>query len=946
MTKKVNTHINFNENCEYQYSSTDITINVEPQPVNIQLDVSNLNTLHPQNINYYDDIIEITAYVSQIVQDNERTIKTGRINFYYRTNTSNKTILLNDDENSCVLTDLGQASLQFRPNQSGVVIAEYIDDRGWYQTVQTSTVIELNPIPVTINFTKKPPYLSDLEDSVELEVEVKRQYGEELINYGVVTFLHYIEHYDMNDPNKRVEHVIGNPVLVEKGKAKIKYIPVQEYSDLEPTTLIDGTEYIRAVYSYNNDLYFSEENEVNGYESITPSRNIKSWDYFTSASIYTNIAIFKPNSVRIGIQNQSTNSSGEYCFTEKSQITVTATLFDDDGNAIELPQDAQTSLALHINGKYLSLNKNYLIDSEDNVEECFVYNDVNITIDNSRRENERFIFTISNLKPGYYTIQASTQGQIINGSTLIYPDTKTITTEDINGETHLKYDTNEIRNDIYLDSVNSSNMLYINSMFEKINYSIETVCNKQTIITQEVANNYINSIIDIPNKYSSFLNGQRCTFFIPKIQATYIGTISIENGKLVGRPIDEIRLDSGDYRLYMYIPGGYYKDNDNVIYIDTDRKESTNTFIDNNTPIVYTYYQPNTPTTIRVRSDITLNLECQITSNTALGSIDYTISSDDIYKDEDAYVDITLTKDNNIISTHTYILTSYINSWNNSVNDLEAGTYTLTASTGGFTTSQDFTILPGALSQQLQSNSAIINATPNGIVGLVIKSSTADLTNLDIDKLHVYVCKDTDTFDFNTAIEHNILSHTISENKIDLIIDAGTYVPTKLLIATYYDEDNNIKGMLCDADECNTVLVQPYIKPLNFTLTTAFFAINPASRGIIVAGKVAYYDDNNLLETRCFITSDTLEIYLQDVPIECNNIQFTIDPHDEQIKQYIISQNFPLNTERPSIFFYNTTISDMTSATTYLRKQYEDSNRQCLFPLFKQYEVKFSRNIR
>lgn len=968
MTKEVNTHVKFNENCEYQSSSADIIINVEPQPVNVEITITNLNTAHTNKgdyNNYYDDIIEVKAHVYQQIDSNRRDIQTGRINFYYKTETSNKKKLLNDNANSCILTTEGEASIQFRPNQSGTIIAQYIDDKEWYKTTETSNIITLHPIPVIINFTKKPPYLTDLKNSVELEVEVKKKYPNnenDVINYGVVTFLHYIEHADMNQANKRVEYVIGNPAIVDNGVAKIKYIPIQEYDDLEPTTLIDGTEYIRAVYDYNNDLYFSEENAVYGYETIEPNRSIGHWQYFESANVYTNIEIFKPNSVTIGIRNKSIHVDGRYHYEENSDIVIEAELFDDKGENIVLKQDSIKHLTFHIIGSYITLSKNYLInyDSSDGIvynsyAKDFSFDSYEYRTDENNKQHGYFTKTISGLKPGNYTIQASTHGQIINGEVLLYDSDEPliVVEEEIDDEVHQQYDITEIRNDIYLDSIDISNTLYINSTFKEIDYSIVTRCKKDTIKTQELVNNYIESEVTIDNNYKEILNNQRCYFFSPKTGDTYIGVLTFTNEKLIGKPTDEIRLNSGDYSLYMYIPGGYYTDGTNNIFIKTDRKPIEENAIINNQNITYMWYTPNTPANIRVRNDITLNLDYNFISDTTLGSINYTISSDDIHQDQTADVEVILTKNNNIIATHSYILTADINQYENIIDNLQAGDYTLTASATS-SISKTFTIKPTTLSQKLQTDSKIIRATPNGVVNLVVSSSSADLTDLDLNKLHVYACKNVNEFDINTAVEHSYTTKYIKNDSIYLTVQAGTYVSTKLLFAVYYSGDNNIAETLCDAEECNTTLVEPTITVDEITSTTMLLHLNNyAIKNVTVIGKIVFMMGNHPMyeeHTKLFISDNNTDIYIQNIPQQCTSVQLTINPYDNELINIIskpdIAQALSSAFGTVNTLCNNTTNEYGVCNLEKIIKQYNDSGNQCLFPIFENKTIHIARNIR
>ena len=182
MVKQVNAQVTFQENCEYQSSSVHRIIEIEPQSVEIDITIINTNINHHNDINhdnikendiyYYDDILEIRAFVYQQSGNTKKTIKTGRIEFYYQPEDSVNRKLINDDVNSCILTSDGIASVYYRPNKDGQFIAKYIDEKEWYATTEQQINVRLKPIPVEINFTKKPPYLTSLEDSVELEVKI------------------------------------------------------------------------------------------------------------------------------------------------------------------------------------------------------------------------------------------------------------------------------------------------------------------------------------------------------------------------------------------------------------------------------------------------------------------------------------------------------------------------------------------------------------------------------------------------------------------------------------------------------------------------------------------------------------------------------------------------------------------------------------------------------
>lgn len=963
MTKEVNAHVNFKENCEYQASTIDRIISIEPQPVNIDVSITNLNVNHHYTENYdnnpindvyfFDDTLEIKAHVFQQSGQTQKDIQVGRIEFYYQPVTSNIPTKLNDKVNSCILSKQGLATIHFKPNQPGQIIAKYVDDKQWYAEAEKSISFSLQPIPVSIKFTKKPPYIVDLEDSVELEVEVSKKYpnpDDGPLNYGVVTFLHYIEHFDMNSSEKRVERVIGNPALVKDGKATIKYIPVQEYSDLEPTQLLDKTEYIRAVYNYDNDLYYSAQNNTYSYESINYDEEIytNKWEYFGSANVYTNIEIYKPNSVTIGISNKNISDDGRYEYTENESIIVTAVLKDEKGKEIVLPKNSTKDLTLHIIGTYFTLSDNYLINSDNKIDDYFIFHkyEKDVSFDEYIKEADNhgyFKTTISNLKPGNYTIQASTRGQIIDGQVLLYPSTiNGVVETEYNDETHIQYDTDSVRTDEYLDSIDISNTLYINSILSPTQHSLATRCTKGIIQTGEVIDNFITCDVTIDNSYKEILNGQRCCFYSPKNDTTYIGSLSYNQNTLKGvLPQNTKIMSMGEYPLYAYIPAGYYTKNDKIIYLD---------------------YSPSVPITMHVRDILTIDLEYTFLSEKVLGAIDYTVSSDNIYLDDYINVDIKLKKGNTIIDTQSCVLSHDMNASHNTFDNLAGGNYTITATIvqNDYTASKNFTILADAIEQQLQPNSKVINATPNGTIDLVISSSSADLTNLDLNKLFVYINKNTATLNKNTAtVNCNYVHSTykkyivkkVTKESIHLTVNAGTYLPTQLLVTAYYSGDSNIEETTCISETCETVLIEPTITVDYETNNSMFLWLNDEKfDDIVVIGKIMFMQNNRPIgNTKLFISNYNTDIYIQNIPQECNHMQIDINPYDSGLMEVINGSD--IEQQLSASFGTINTLCDHGSGTYSLCnlekvvEQYNESNHQCLFPIFKHKVIDISRKI-
>ena len=950
MSKQVNTHVVFQENCEYQSSNVDRVIEIEPQAVEIDLTIINKNTNHPNDNNiYYDDLLEIQAYVFQWAGQTKKTIQVGRIDFFYQPLISDTPIPLNTETSSCILAKNGTAKIHYKPNQPGIIIARYIDENEWYADAEASSSINLQSIPVEIKFTKRPPYIVDLEDSVALEVEVNKKYpndNNDILNYGVVTFLHYVKHFDMDDSEKRVEHVIGNPVLVRDGKASIKYIPIQEYNDLEPTDLIDGTEYIRAVYYYNNDIYYRAENEY--YETINEGASYSNqWQYFKSANIYTNIEIYKPNSVLIGItDNKSVDSTGRFTYKENETIHLKAQLFDKDGQEIILPDESVKDLTFHIEGTKAILKKHYLINTQSDIEDAFdfvdyqkdeYFDDYVIEYDGDTPIHGYFIKSISNLKYGNYTIQASTRGQIIDGEFKIYTSDEDDNVIEIeyNDETHLKYDTDEIRTDEYLDSIDTSNTIYIDLGFQSTSASIAMSCSKSTIQNGETINNFISSTVTINNNYKQLLNNATCYFVSPKTGQTYIGKLSYSSQKLIGTITDDVSFSVGDYPFYMYIPAGYYKTSKDI-YLDDIFSNVVK---------------------LHVRDNLTLNLDYTILSK---DKIQYTISSNTIYGDTEANVTVTLKKGNNTINTKTFILSEYINQWTQTIGDLGVGSYTLTAHTtyNNYSISKSFTINPGIIQQNLQPNSKIIRATPYGTVDLVISSEDADLRNLNLNSLTVYLNKNTSQFNASTAIaNHNNNGYVvkyIEEDSIYLTVNAGTYLPTQLLITAYYDGDNDIQRTTCVSESFETILIEPTVNNNYETNTAMSIRFNNGEvNNIVLIGEIEFMNEGNKIgQTQAFITSESTEFYIRDIPEECDNIKLIINPYHSALMSAINNKTVQKFTtylvqQYHTIHECNRHLSNQSNACNIdkIVQQYNDSGKTCLFPLFKQKTINISRKI-
>lgn len=925
MTKEVNAQVTFQKNCEYDTSFINRTIYIEPQNVEIEVTIVNSN-----QTKYYDDTLEVRAFVYQTQSNNSRKIiKTGRIEFYYQAEDSQKQILINKDNNSCILNSNGVAAAVYRPEKSGMFIAKYIDDKGWYNTTTNFTNFKLNPIPVTIKFIEKPPYIVNLHDSIELKVKVEKKYPRDendILNYGVVTFLHYLEHFDMDNPNKRVERVIGNPVIVKDGIATIKYIPIQEYDDLEITELIDNTEYIRAVYNYDNDLYYNAENNTYSYEIYHYEEELKTnkWQYYSSANVYTNIAIYKPNSVVLGIDNKTLSSDNMYHYIENESFTVKATLYSNDKPIVLQNDDAKT-LTFHVIGTYATFNNNILI--EDYKEENFIHNnyELDIEFDEYVRETINgqeigyFKKTFSNLKPGEYTIQASTNGQIINGEVKIYPSHEDI--EAIEEDGHIKYDTDEIRTDTYLDSLDISNILYIKSDYKTIPYTATLSIPNNTVQTNSNIST-LNSTLNVASTYKDFFKNKKCYFFDIKNNIKYVGTIT---NQLKLQPVDDISFNiANDYPIYAYIPAGYYKYNDNYIFIDN---LITNQIV------------------IQARDSISLDIDYSYNNNTVYGGVKYTLSCPNMFL-EYSQVDLRLEKNSTLVQKFTYYFTRTKTIFHGNFNNLESGAYSIYGyiqETNEKKLLATFTIEKDNITQSLQNTSKIINAHPYGTVELVISSSNQNNLNLlNMNKLHIFLQETTSSYNINTAQE--TVNYSIKERtneSIKILVQPRTSLQKEWYIGVTYEGDSNFNAITCIPDKFKTVLVTPNISIEYNKIDSAVLTLDNNINNVKVIGKVRYFHDQTPISSECiFITDQYGECIIDSIPNTCNRIHININPQDEDIIEIIESDSFA------QLLKATHTVYEMQVDSIYdIYDQYINSNRTCLFNIYDNIETDIIRNI-
>ena len=283
MDKEVLINVTLDENCEYESSTISQKINVPQQIVSVTLSVSNNEPNRYNNEYYFNDTVKLEATVKQI----STNIQKGRIEFYFTSNETNTTKLINKPSGltkNCKLSKNGSTYVLFKPTSSGAVFAKYIDDDGFYQTQQSEIAnITLSPIPVKIEYTHTPEYIDDVHKEINIQVQVtENKNNNSPIKYGTVTFLRY---YDKDDTTE-IPKVIGNPVPVINGYAEINYIPIQTDDDTEIESTKNNYEYIRASYNYGGKYVDSEKG---AYQ----------WKYYDTQSAWTKIRILARNTINI-----------------------------------------------------------------------------------------------------------------------------------------------------------------------------------------------------------------------------------------------------------------------------------------------------------------------------------------------------------------------------------------------------------------------------------------------------------------------------------------------------------------------------------------------------------------------------------------------------------------------------------------------------------------------
>lgn len=942
------TKVTFQENCEYESSVVVKDLPIPRQNVQITLSLENLTANLPTNYanrhqsiymangqpkNYFTDTLRCTATVT-LPKNNLNEIgvpiQAGRIEFYYQPEDSSVQRLLNkptSESKTCLLNQNGQAAIDIQPKQSGTIIATYVDDNDNYIQENSATeFIELYRMPVTISFTDTPPYIANVEDSVDLEVSVK-DINNQNLNYGLVTFLHYtIKQEDINNPTKRVEKVIGNPVLVQNGKAKITYIPVQtdnydftdgnESYDLEPESLdVYGddryVENIRAVYNYDSDNYYGIQ-----------------WKYYVQKSTWTSIAIAKRNSLTIGIDNADLDINMAYHINESNTCStvIKGYLHDKNNDIINLTNNDDIDITYHIQGTHshpLSKPEYNTVQSFEYIEYELDKNDISLTTNNGQTSYD---ITLPRLLPGTYTIFATTNLQH---------------TIDSSGP-----DSDSVSNDIYYDAIDNSNELLITVDYDGIDYTLNT-----TPVSPIVNNNFtITGTIQTSNQsINNLLNNQKCYFYVPALQKQYTGTITLSNNTLTFAS-NNIKINtSGQYSVSIIIPNGIYSTNYNASQYHEHNVDFHIPAITNTIDIV-------------VNEHINISLEATFSnSNYAPCEVGYSIIGENITKEVAVSLSYKLTSSND---EPTIINDNIILTKNNNTNSgniptlLYGGDYQLIAKTDTQTFTTNFTVTPGPLQQRIITNNIEMGLYKT--IGIYL-TNNSNIRDIDISKISIYTQKANNAYNKNTAHKVNIQSYRFIDNQtLYLNAYSYTYDVGEYWVSISYAGDNNFMAIDCQPEKFTTYLHTPQVQLTKYNNTyevNIFYYDNNGNKHIsdnVLALPVRFINNNQIIQDDCLLIVDTNGIggifnYNEDVTIQSwwstwTELQIDFNPYDETLISIIQNNNFDFdNLNNNFNWVFDQWELSGQQPNHNIHDQLENNDNKYLYDTYKTYQLTVQR---
>ena len=697
--REINTTVVYNKNCHYNRSVQKQTTQASLIDTNLSVNITQYDN---QTDFFYNDTLTITATV-----DNTW----GTISFYFidKNDISQQKQLIN--ENPIPVDINGEASIQYMPYNSGSIWVEYNGDP-YYADTHHEEFIVLKPRPVHIQFDDYSPYLIEEEETVIMKVTVTDEMTEELLDYGLVTFLNYSNYNE--GPKNGVERVIGNPQYLINGKAHIKYSPIQLEDE---TSLLGNIELIRASYNYDNTAY-----------GLT-------WDYYASHDDWTAIAIRRKNSINIHVplngddKPLTLNDEALFTASQNEVIKLRCDICFSDYEDIEIKENNAIIFVLQD------------ITNSSNV----LY--VQSTYKRDKNHNPQY----------YYEGQIGGSTPVPEGIYKVYAKANDITLDkgqvvpvtDLDDSFNLPEHSNNgiaIQNGLYLQSNISENFI-IGIEPPTSDLTLKLTLLKKIFINTIHKNNFeveITGLTSIEEKRA--LDGITFYLEILELGSKIKGFINLDknNNRLVGtfkNPIYYLR--SGKYTLRAYIEKGKYSYQEN------------NKTIQKQYPTTYTDKE-----IIQVRdSELNLTLRLNIKNNIYPGKIQYIIESNNITHNDSIDVNVYIDTINDNYNSH--ILTQFNPTVTNFIAPQDVGSHKVIAKvvTEGYDITKEisFNIFKATLNMKMNYKSETIKSSPNTDIFLDISSEddyNLDLLNLD---------------NFTIQLKHLDKTQDISNDQLELL---------------------------------------------------------------------------------------------------------------------------------------------------------------------------------
>lgn len=953
MDREVLTTVTFEENCEYQSSTISKKVSIPQQIVNIELsNVTNLESNRNGNY-YYDDRIKLTAHVYQQYTNKDGVhtvdIKTGRVEFYFQPEGSTASQLLNPSTAlsvTCELNQNGSTAIIFKPKTPGTVYAKYIDDNDFYTAITDTNpegtsnreYLMLQEIPINITFTKNPPYLASVHDEVKLQVRVTNGLDGKNIKYGTVTFMHYLSYNDINNPEKRVPKVIGNPVPVINGYANITYIPVQSDDDTEPEILEENgnpryVEYVRASYNY-------------GGKYVDTDKNDYKWKYYSTSSKWTGINVLARNTITLGVSlpmNEDEESDIYQC-SETDTITITATLKDKYNEDINFDLNKHSgTLTFHIVGTHAHPKKTHIpylpasheaynFEHTDSEFEFLEYTkDITGTFVNGN-DHDYFTATIKNLLPGFYTITATTTIQTNEGEQLI------------------NYGIYSVENDKKYEKMDDSNVIYIMSNYVDVaeNYNIDLTHNTGYVKASTKIQNLRINVDGISNTQKSILNNQLCYFYVREVNKTYRGKLSYNatTQTLIGTPTEDIILTiPNNYTFYAYVPDGVYTNDFSVTEYHRD-------ITTNNLGNVYDFYLPriiSVPIIMQVRENVELELSVKTTSNIRPATFSYDLVGKHVKDPVSVQIIAKSLSTSTTQVLDTVQLFSQLTNAKNTVTINNPDNYEIYAKSSDILSNTiNVTVQKDTLVHEMLESSKNMFASVNNTMGIYLHCIDNNIDYMERSKLHFYVYNSSKGSPREITIKSlkkidNNTAYVITQPSIGV---AGTWY-----LQTKYDGNNYFKQYTSDLVKFQTTLDEPTITliPYNYSYNVEITSPHAQQPNIIIA-EVRFYKKNTFVNSGVIITDASGKGSFYDYIYNPNtlewwnnwdNVKFTFKPYDTEMITLLQNNEMPYDAlqKKYTYIFDAKGIADYNS----LYLQLQNNNNEYIYTTYKPCEIKLSR---